>query len=71
MAKPELIARQYSETPGRCPDDALTPSSLLPRSRLEIAMPILDTTALRHVDAVLNYLSAGSQHPGSHSDRPP
>lgn len=27
-------------------------------------MPHLDTTALRHVDAVLNYLSAGSHHPG-------
>lgn len=27
-------------------------------------MPNLDTTALRHVDAVLNYLGAGSQHPG-------
>ncbi len=27
-------------------------------------MPVLDTTTLRHVDAVLNYLSAGTHHPG-------
>ena len=27
-------------------------------------MPVLDTTALRHVDAVLNYLAEGACHPG-------
>ena len=27
-------------------------------------MPLLDTTALRHVDALQNYLGAGTHHPG-------
>lgn len=38
-------------------------------------MPLLDTTSLRHVDAVLNYLAADTVHPGvdmqAPSDTPP
>ncbi len=39
-------------------------------------MPVLDTTALRHVNAVLNYLAEGASHPGvdlqaTHAAPPP